>query len=227
MICKSLHPDDYTDLQQGIAVAHKAYGWCLGHRIPIAWPHDHRLWEYASAFQAIVTRSLPCSILDVGAGNSILGPQLALDGCDVKEIDQSPGVYTDQRNKVMAKYLDNFTSLKQDFFDLPATETFDCVCAISVMEHMPEDRQKEAWTKLVNHLSPGGLLVTTIDYSDKAGNWANADGRETQFGPTQLEEVFGWLRDLEMVFEIDPKFHGNHVFDYTFYRIIATKAAKP
>lgn len=225
MISKGLHPDDYKDLQPGIAKVYQSYGWCLGHRVPIAWPHEHRLWEYASAFQAIDEHGVgPVHrVLDVGAGNSILAPQLAHDGKVVKEIDPSPNVYTDRRNEVLAKYTNNFISEKQDFFDLPVTETYNCVCSISVMEHIEESRQKEAWLKLCNHTRPGGLLIATVDYSDKIGEWANAEGRATQFGPVQLNEVFGWLHEAGMSFEADLTFYGNHVFDYTFYRIIATK----
>lgn len=226
MISKSLHPDDYVDLQRGVAKAHKAYGWCLGHRVPIAWPHEHRLWEYASAFQAMLDYPIgPAhTVLDVGAGNSILGPQLALDGMIVKEVDSSPNVYTDRRNAVLAKYTDNFQSVKQDFFDVPLAETYNCVCSISVMEHIPEDKQKEAWEKLVAHLKPGGLLIATIDYSDTAGEWANAEGRATQFGPEQLNSVLSWLGGVGVAADkVDTTFYGNHVFDYSFYRIIATK----
>ena len=221
MICKSLDPKDYADLQPGVAQAHKSYGWCLGHRIPVAWPHEHRLWEYASAFQAIGIHG-PESVLDVGAGNSILGPHLALTGKTILEIDSSPNVYTDQRNKVMAKYTDKFTSEKTDFFDFPQG-LYDCVCSISVMEHMPTERQQEAWTKLASLVAHNGLLVATIDYSDKEGEWQNADGRETQFGPKQLTNVLSWLYDAGMRYEADLTFHGNHVFDYSFYRIIAIK----
>ena len=65
--------------------------------------------------------------------------------------------------------------------------TFDRVCSISVLEHIqPQEEQKKAVQELVRVLKPGGLLILTLDYSEKPGSKLDA------FTPADVERVIGW-----------------------------------
>ena len=226
MLSKALEPSDYEALGPGLRAAYHSLAWCQGMGVPIALPHEHRMWEYASVLTALKDVE-PGRVLDVGSGNSLLGPAMCITfSHHVTEIDPSPntraarvalaGLLADRGYEFHPTDLVHFDALD---------ETFDVVTSISVMEHLPDEEQEESWHHLVRLLRPGGLLLATVDYGEEGRPWENDSDRGTRFTKTRLEEILAVLVKAGIHFEgIDTAYTGDQVFDYTFFRIIGSKA---
>src|SRR5882672_7909773 len=81
-LVNSLHPDDYEDIQDGIALAKPSITNLQAAGAPIVVPHTHRWWEYGTAIQMILENFShwllrDISVLDVGSGWSGLGPAIS------------------------------------------------------------------------------------------------------------------------------------------------------
>ena len=50
--CKSIEPGDYEDLSRGLRDVYYAKARCDGLGANLYFPHEHRMWEYASAVEA-------------------------------------------------------------------------------------------------------------------------------------------------------------------------------
>jgi 2-polyprenyl-3-methyl-5-hydroxy-6-metoxy-1,4-benzoquinol methylase len=218
MLCKSVDPADYPDLTEGIAALSYASAWVRGKGFRLDFPHPHRTWEYASAYQAVGAAQ---SVLDVGCGYSPLGPAFALAGRTVIECDPDPRVI-EARRKLEAV----FTARGQRYSALPLSATDDlptaeAVTCISVLEHLPEDQQRLAWARLAQATLPGGALFITLDIG--VPQEQNHDTlRHTLFTIDDVPKLAGWLEQEGMtVNDLDLEYHGNQVFNYSFYRIIA------
>lgn len=214
MTSKSLHPDDYKELKSGISKMSYSLAWLRGKGIRTDWPHPHRMWEYAGAWQA----TLGClSLLDVGAGYSVFGPACAMRGIAVQEFDADPKIVV--ARQAIAELLECFKSDELTMpAELPRTEAVTC---ISVMEHLAPEAQEAGWRALAR--ATGFVLYATVDFRPEVGEaWQNAELRQTQFGWGEIDQVVKWLEDEGLaVAPVDRTYHGNHVFDYSFFRIIA------
>jgi ubiquinone/menaquinone biosynthesis C-methylase UbiE len=110
--------------------------------------------------------------------------------------------------------------------------TFDRVCSISVLEHIqPPEEQKKAVQELVRVLKPGGLLILTLDYSEKPGS-----GKLDAFSPADVQRLIGWSGLVPVhkpVYEAPGgwerymagfrKFVQVPDFDYSFFTLVLAK----
>jgi SAM-dependent methyltransferase len=222
---KSIELSDYDEIQRGLAAAYYANGACLGAGLPIYIPHAHRMWEYGSALEALHDVPEVKRVLDVGCGHSLLGPAAYfLTGARLHEIDPKPEFA--ERSKVLKGLIgeDEYGFAAKSLLDMTdALESFfDAVFCISVLEHLPEAVQREAWMKLASMVAPGGLLVVTVDcWDEQAGDPRE---REMMFTPDKVKRGMAWLVDSGLVLsDVDFELHGPQVNDYTFFRIIARR----
>ena len=229
MQSKSLQLDDYAHIKSGLRSIYYTIPMCRGKGVYIYIPHEHRVWEYASGVQAFVEHygndGKQRKVLDVGCGFSPLAPALVMKhGCIATEIDPDEKV-THGRDAL----LDVFAGGGSYMFKQQALEDaqgeYDAVFCISVMEHIPTDKQHDAWAKLASLVKPGGLLFTTFDYSDDPSKaWQNDDGRETKYHAERVDDVVAQLEDAQFDFEsVDTTYHGPQVYDYTFFRLTCIK----
>jgi SAM-dependent methyltransferase len=182
------------------------------------------MWEYASALEELYACDDPQNVLDVGCGDSLLGPAAHFaKGVHVTELEPKPEVGK-RRAAILPKLLaDDYSFVSAAIPDGP-TDTFSAVFCISVLEHMPQGMQRIAWKRLANWVGKGGRLVVTVDCSNtKAG-----DPRErcTMFTTKDVLDGVTWLREEGLhVSDIDYALHPPQVNDYTFFRIIARRPA--
>ena len=91
MESKSLEPEDYGELTEGLKAFTYGMAVTLGSGFQAYIPHHHRRWEYASAIQAYLETfgaEAPKTVLDIGCGSGPLGPCLyATTNALVTEID--------------------------------------------------------------------------------------------------------------------------------------------
>jgi SAM-dependent methyltransferase len=106
--------------------------------------------------------------LDVGASRSPFTILLAEQGAGVVALDQDPLVMdlptmATRANMVMAAR--NIDPQLQDARTMPfADGHFGRVCAVSVLEHIPEDGDSEVAREMSRVLAPGGLMALTLPY---------------------------------------------------------------
>ncbi len=107
----------------------------------------------------------PLSVLDVGCGVVPLGNWCSRRGHQVTALDNS---YADiaflVRNKANNYYESNVSYLSARCEMLPfASESFDVVTSISVLEHIPPGNDLAALWEMARVLKPGGHLLMTFD----------------------------------------------------------------
>jgi len=235
VLSKSLHPDDYEELKDAIGVISYGTSICrgMGHRI--YFPHENRMWEYASAVHALDEERPKearetIEVLDVGGGWGALGPSLLLQEQDLRvtELELDPGIV--EGRKKLREEVTGLHGLRPAVGDitqnLRADQQFFAVFCISVMEHLTPEEQTDAWKRLARMVSPGGLLFATVDYGDDPHRpWDNDTERETKFHPWAIQEVAKTLREEGLELEVDTTYHGDQVFNYSFFRIAARRPA--
>jgi 2-polyprenyl-3-methyl-5-hydroxy-6-metoxy-1,4-benzoquinol methylase len=97
-------------------------------------------------------------VLDVGCSNGALGEQIKRSGAWVMGLELDPQMAEAARAKI-----DRVVTGDLDMLDLDAAlgaETFDCIVAADVLEHL-----KNPWNflaQLARRLNPGGLLISSI-----------------------------------------------------------------
>src|SRR5688572_16814709 len=194
------------------------------------------------------------SVLDAGCGRGILQYYLARQGCQVSGCDidgfRSRKLLTLQRFTAglgLAPQPDLSSRLRRngravgvdvDYHIEPMQRltwrdaTFDRVCSISVLEHIqPWEEQRKAVQELVRVLKPGGLLILTLDYSEKPGS-----GKLDAFSPADVQRLIGWSGLVPVhkpVYEAPGgwerymagfrKFVQVPDFDYSFFTLILAK----
>ena len=215
MNSKSLHPDDYKELRSGISAVSWTLAWLRGLGRRVDWPHPHRMWEYASAWEA--TRGC-ISALDVGAGYGVMGPTLAgRRGANVLEVDADPRIVKDRQEVAQL-----FNIYRSEELELPATlPPAEAVTCISVMEHVATQVQEAAWRSLAR--ATKFVLFVTVDFNPEVGGlWMNSELRQTQYGWNEIDQVVKWLEEEGLaVAPVNREYHGNQVFNYSFFRIVA------
>ncbi len=105
------------------------------------------------------------SILNAGCGSGELSLQLAAAGHRVLGIDPAPEYIDLAHTNAEHAGLTNCSFLVSSIEDLSTNETFDCVAATDVLEHIADD--SVAFEKLVALVKPDGFLLITVP----AGPW--------------------------------------------------------
>ena len=224
MLSKSFHPDDYDDLTPGLRDINQAICRARGKGLYVNIPHEHRLWEYASALQATRQHGgLIANTVDIGCGHSALS--VALTRQDPKRVC----LETDPEDKV-AYYREDITKgfPRIEFQQKAVMEVeglYDAVYCMSVIEHIPAEEQNAAWNQLANLVAPGGLLFITTDCCDEWRDSANPSDREEFYTPRDIENRVFELAQRGFSYDIDTTYNGNYVYDYTFFRLAMRRRA--
>jgi SAM-dependent methyltransferase len=103
------------------------------------------------------------SVLDLGCGRGRWTKKYASLGCEVTGVDVSL-----EAVKFLAREMPEHRFLCQDISKLIVpSDTFDVVNSVTVLQHMPEELQREALKHATGALKEGGYLVlleNTIDF---------------------------------------------------------------
>lgn len=176
--------------------------------------HPMRRWEYAMALYTLAAwrttemDDQPHHLLDVGGGGSplldIIRQQYPRTGCDLVD--------------PVVNYPIEASPIRDS--------SYDVVTAVSVLEHVPQQRQ--FLKACARHLRPGGLLFLTMDYWDCEGpdtahyHWM----RQRIYNRHAVNDLLTWAREtcgLTRFGGTDWTYHGHHVFDYTFLSLALRK----
>lgn len=200
--CKAYEPSDLNCLGEEIAL--------LKSKAELT-PADHnRWWEYGKVlafFREFLKTS--CSVLDVGGAGSTLPAALSALGHRVEVID------TDPRGEALVKQFeglgyDGLTWTTGNAEALPyPDDSFDCVMAVSVIEHIEDDLG--AIKEMHRVLKPGGYLILSFDFVKEERPPTSHQLRfYTEEG---LKKLVGWLRsrDLVPVEAPDYNYAGEHI----------------
>ena len=219
MKSKSIELSDYKAQEAGTRAIRHAIASCVGQEIPIYFPHPHRLWEYGGAMQAYLETFGSfrggLQALDIGCGNSPLGPALELTtDTTVTEIDPDIRLLAKRKGTARRSFEVG------DLLALDGRGPYDAVFCISVIEHIEE--QVEAWNSLIQLVKPGGLLFVTTDFGeDHTKPWYADTERVAKYDPKRVANMGEWLTERGFTLDLDPTFYGPQVFDYTFFRWVA------
>lgn len=167
---KSLAPSDYAWIEKQYVERawHAMDG--LGRRLD----HRHREWEWALVLKAI--RHVHAqTVLDIGGGGSVFTPAACLMGCEVTQVDLADNSEcVRQHSERAAAHAVNWETqapehypirfVQGDFVSTLSQETFDAVCAISVIEHVEQDDQ--FFCKMCEAVAPSGILAVTTDFHE-------------------------------------------------------------
>ncbi len=132
--------------------------------------HWNRRWEYPFFMRCAQGLPSGSEVLDAGAGRSLLPFWLAKHGYHVVALDMDDGsfypggslkAWYDERNPRVEGQV-NFVHGNLLHMDLP-DESFDLVCCMSVLEHVPDPIS--ALRELLRVLRHSGLLILTMDVS--------------------------------------------------------------
>jgi SAM-dependent methyltransferase len=107
----------------------------------------------------------PNKALDFGCGVGRLLVPLAGIAEEVVGLDVSPSMLEEARRNCDDRQLGNVRFLLSDD-DLSAlTDTFDLICSFIVFQHIPVQRGRAIFDKLLRHLRPGGVGAIHLTYS--------------------------------------------------------------
>lgn len=216
----TLQISDYEKIEKGVALAKEATQHFVARGCRIDIGHSHRWWEYGTALE-LYMKHRPHDVLSVGAGADALGPSLARN-FDVEVVECEPDDSMRQARTQVNKTLLNdnrkaITVLPNPILNLPPRK-FDMVCCISVIEHVRNEI--EAWKELGRRVKPNGILYITTDCIPVPGRHYEFDNlRETNYTLQMLMERVGMLKDFTPLDTPDWVWHGEFVFDYTFFRV--------
>jgi SAM-dependent methyltransferase len=142
-------------------------------RESVSYLHPSKYWEYPWALER-AQLAPGARVLDAGCGASIFPIYLAAQGYQVSAIDLAPPIGLDAQHGLHVDYRQG------DITALPWPDVyFDAVFCISVIEHLGHERVKTALAELRRVLRPGGRLLLTTDYYERA------DARLWYEGPGQ------------------------------------------
>lgn len=131
-------------------------------REDVSYLHPSKRWEYPWALER-ANLAAGARVLDAGCGASIFPIYLADQGYRVSAIDLQPPFGLDALHGLSVEYVAG------DLCRLPWPDaSFDAVFCISVIEHLGHDRVPQAMKELRRVLKPGGPLLLTTDYYERA-----------------------------------------------------------
>lgn len=131
-------------------------------REAVSYLHPSKYWEYPWALER-ADLAPGARVLDAGCGASIFPIYLADRGHQVSAIDLQPPFGLDAQHGLAVEYVQG------DLTRLPwGDDSFDAVFCISVIEHLGHGRVKDAMDEMRRVLRPGGRLLLTTDYYERA-----------------------------------------------------------
>jgi len=217
-LTKTLEPGDLTaeELLAWFSTVNRHFSSSSGQ-------HEQRRWEYAMALHAIERWKQelplldePLRVADVGGAGSPFSQMVEASGGDCTVIDEGgPELYPTKVEAFAAQLVH---------------PTFNVVTSISVFEHTT--RPLAFLDALIEILEPGGLLFMTFDYAGERRspedtchfNWMR-ERIVTRAMWDALLETLHLVGGLEPFGEVDLRYHGPQVYDYTFASLCMRKPA--
>jgi SAM-dependent methyltransferase len=209
------------------------------------------MWEYGSALTAYhdTFGDKLTKAIEIGSGNSPFGAALAISSkACVKEVDCDTApwgvkfVHDNENTTKKVQYridkaenslarqlyipLERLSFEAGDLRTIDTATKYDAVFCLSVIEHVLQEGQQEAWEHLADLVSPGGLLVVTTDFGpEEERPWAHDTERNVKFTPSKITCIADTLKERGFTLDLDLTYHGDQVYDYSFFRIIAQKSS--
>lgn len=176
--------------------------------------HPHRAWEYGLALD-IIRANNSKTVLDVGGGGSIFSPAVTWLGIDTLQVDPgNVGQWILDQERIIKKPLP-FQQI--DFFDFNSDIHYDTVVSLSVIEHVPNDR--EFIKRLASFVKKDGFLILTTDYHPSG--IAQVDGHLRTYNEKSLMALVQELLSEFLLYDYDYAYEGSlPVNNYTFASLV-------
>jgi len=185
-------------------------------KIPMRFEHPHRKWEYGMALKALRNNNTK-TVLDIGGGGSVFAPACSWIDMEVTQVDPgNVGTWIEKQSKAINKPL-NF--IQKDFFEYNENKQFDAVTCLSVIEHVPHDR--EFFSKLLSYVKVGGLLVLTTDFHPTGK--AQVSGHLRTYNEQSMQDFINQAKGLNFSMyegEADYSDFKVEVNSYTFCSLV-------
>jgi 2-polyprenyl-3-methyl-5-hydroxy-6-metoxy-1,4-benzoquinol methylase len=107
----------------------------------------------------------PRTVLDFGCGVGRLLIPFAKIAADVVGLDVSPSMLQEARRNCDEQRLNNVRLFRSDDALSTLTGSFDLIHSCIVFQHIPVERGRTLFSKLVQHLSAGGVGAIQLTYS--------------------------------------------------------------
>lgn len=239
-LTKTIEKADYEALSSQIYLLRQAATELSAANCFIDGIHDARLWEYGLCLKALMDwlikrpshRLLHLKLVDVGAGDGLLGPALSMKAnYGIEEIEPrlSCGTNRERCNIFLSSRRSPLIHWTHGDLTNAAFKSrkWDVVFCVSVVEHIQS--QMEIWQSLADAVADGGLLFVTTDVVPVANRKYVFDNlRAVNYTPDVLRTIcasllaqgFKWFGG-----DPDWEYHGNEVHDYSFMSMCFTKGA--
>lgn len=151
-----------------------------GHRIrTLKWGFEYLL--YTNHIASMIGSFSPSSVLDVGCGDGYLLGNLG-------NIPQRVGVDLNSHALSFARaFFPDVEFRNCDVSEI--SENFDVVCAIEVLEHVPDDAVSNFLQTITARLKPGGVLLISVPTKNMPLNPKHFRHYDTNLLRRQLEEL--------------------------------------
>lgn len=144
--------------------------------------HPTRALEYPWILQ-VLREARVSSVVDIGAGVSVLPLMLADAGITVTTVDYSRNIRSLAQKDAWTEwgFLDyaqldpRIKSFNQDFSQAPIEGTVDACYSASVIEHMPRELRLRMLSRASELIRVGGLFVLTLDLEPGSTRMWNRD----------------------------------------------------
>jgi SAM-dependent methyltransferase len=186
----------------------------------------------------------PKTVLEFGCGVGRLLVPFAAIAESVVGLDVSPSMLLEARRNCDERQLNNVQLMPSDDDLSSLTGTFDLVHSFIVFQHIPVQRGRTLFGKLLRHIRPGGIGALHLTYSkaqfapthgvappqakSSAANGprpTDADP-EIQMNPYNLNEIL-FLMQCQGVerFHVEFSDHGGELGVYLFFSVTGSGAA--
>jgi SAM-dependent methyltransferase len=184
----------------------------------------------------------PKSILDFGCGVGRLLIPFASLARDVVGLDVSPAMLLEARRNCDERGLHSVRLVASDDEFTTLTDTFDLIHSFIVFQHIPIERGREIFGRLLRRLRPGGVAAIHLTYS-KTRFAANFGARpsepvmsahevrrappdadpEMQMNPYNLNEILFLMQTFKVrTFHVDFTDHGGELGVFLFFQLPGT-----
>jgi SAM-dependent methyltransferase len=180
----------------------------------------------------------PKAILDFGCGVGRLLVPFASLAQDVVGVDVSPAMLREARRNCDQRGLHSVRFVASDDELTTLTDTFDLIHSFIVFQHIPIQRGREIFGRLLRHLRPAGVAAIQLTYSKTrfAANFGappfepvisahdvrtappEADP-EIQMNPYNLNEILFLMQTFNIrSFHVDFTDHGGELGVFLFFQ---------